>query len=221
MKRTLILALAMGFAPAFAGQATLIELPGTAPAIAPAAAVAAPACAASCFAIEVGPNYTSMIDGIDKELDIDTVGVDVTGVYNIDSNWAVTLRFSWATGDEKNTYDDGIDTWREKWDVTNWSIAPGIRYTVGLTESLSAFAGANIGYGNTKIELDIEGESESIDDSGLTYGIEAGLKYDLCESVYLYGAAQYWGTTAQPSAEGEKADKQNGVNFRLGVGVSF
>ena len=177
----------------------------------------APACTGSAFAIEVGPNYTSMIDGIDEKMDIDTVGVDVTGVYNIDSNWAVTLRFSWATGD-KTEYDivEGI-----KRDVTNWSIAPGIRYTVGLTENLSAFAGANVGYGNTDIKLSVEGYSESIDDSGLTYGIEAGLKYDLCESVYLYGAAQYWGTTAQPSYEGIKFDKQNGINFRLGVGVSF
>lgn len=216
MKRTLILALALGFAPAFAGQATLVELPNTAP-VAATPAVVAPACTGSAFAIEVGPNYTSMIDGIDEEMDIDTVGVDVTGVYNIDSNWAVTLRFSWATGD-KTEYDMGESF---KWDVTNWSIAPGIRYTVGLTENLSAFAGANVGYGNTDIKLSFEGYSESIDDSGLTYAIEAGLKYDLCESVYLYGAAQYWGTTAQPSSEGEKADKQNGINFRLGVGFSF
>lgn len=216
MKHTLILALALGLAPAFAGQATLVEFPNTAP------AVVAPACTGSAFAIEVGPNYTSMIDGIEEGiLDIDTVGVDVTGVYNIDSNWAVTLRFSWATGD-KTEYDNYLNE-IFKCDVTNWSIAPGIRYTVGLTENLSAFAGANVGYGNTdiKVSAEIDSWSESFDDSGLIYGIEAGLKYDLCESVYLYGAAQYWGTTAQPSFEGAKADKQNGINFRLGVGVSF
>lgn len=218
MKHTLILALALGFAPAFAGQATLVELPNTTP------AVVAPACTGSAFAIEVGPNYTSMIDGIEEGLDIDTVGVDVTGVYNIDSNWAVTLRFSWATGDKTEYYNDINESY--KWDVTNWSIAPGIRYTVGLTENLSAFAGANIGYGNTdfKVSTEIDSWSESFDDSGLIYGIEAGLKYDLCESVYLYGAAQYWGTTAQPSIEegyNYKANKQNGINFRLGVGVSF
>ena len=213
MKHTLILALALGLAPAFAGQATLVELPNTTP------AVVAPACTGSAFAIEVGPNYTSMIDGIEEGMDIDTVGVDVTGVYNIDSNWAVTLRFSWATGD-KTVFHNGIGE-NFKWDVTNWSIAPGIRYTVGLTENLSAFAGANVGYGNTDIKWSIEGYSGSFDDSGLIYGIEAGLKYDLCESVYLYGAAQYWGTTAQPSDEGIKFDKQNGINFRLGVGVSF
>ncbi len=192
----------------------------------------APACTGSAFAIEVGPNYTSMIDGIEEGMDIDTVGVDVTGVYNIDSNWAVTLRFSWATGDKteygttagntQSGYGYIIDS-RFKWDVTNWSIAPGIRYTVGLTENLSAFAGANVGYGNTdiKVSIEVNSRSESLDDSGLIYGIEAGLKYDLCESVYLYGAAQYWGTTAQPSIGGYKFNKQNGINFRLGVGVSF
>lgn len=171
----------------------------------------------STFAIEIGPNYTLMTDSLDEDIDkIDTIGADITAVYNLSKNWAITLRGSWATGSD--TLFNIMDI-----DVTNWSIAPGIRYTLGITDNLSAFAGVNIGYGDSDVDTEIKGLGlrESLSDSGLVYGIELGLKYDINDSLYLYGAAQYWGTTAEPDQAGAKLDKQAGFNFRLGMGYEF
>ena len=63
----------------------------------------------------------------------------------------------------------------------------------------------------------MESESYSASASGVTYTIEAGLRYDCTESCYLYGAVQLWGTTAAP----DDTDEQMGVSFRAGVGYSF
>lgn len=166
----------------------------------------------STFALEIGPNYTWTLDGPGEDEEIDTIGADITGVYNMTENWAVTLRGSWGYGSKKD--DDGIEA-----KMNNWSIAPGLRFTYGVTENLSVFIGASVGYGYTDISFK-EWDAD-FTGSGLTYGVELGLKYDLNDSLYLYGAAQYWGTTAEPDWHGEELEKQSGVNFRIGVGYEF
>lgn len=214
MKKSLIFALALAV-PAMAGDeksapVTVVDVPVPVPAI-----VATPT-----YGIELGGNYTYMYEG----LEVDTYGFDITGIYNINSNWAVTLRFSWATGTD--TYISGYD--HSDLEITNWSIAPGIRYTAPLCSKVSWFAGANVGYGKTEGTNDwtdtytdewvqMESESYSASASGVTYTIEAGLRYDCTESCYLYGAVQLWGTTAAP----DDTDEQMGVSFRAGVGYSF
>ncbi len=168
----------------------------------------------STFALEVGPNYTYMIDGPFEDEEINTIGADITGVYNLTSHWAITLRANWATGDKKDDYYVEAD-------LINWSIAPGVRYTIGITDTLSAFVGANVGYGYSDIDIEDGDYKETFTASGVTYSLEVGLKLDLNDSLYLYGAAQYWGTTATPDSKYGDLEKQSGISARVGIGYEF
>lgn len=173
----------------------------------------------SSFGIEIGGNYTHMYDG----LEVDTYGFDVTGVYNINSNWSVNLRLAWAIGDD--TYGGG--EYLYDLEVTNWSITPGIRYTAAISDSVYWFVGANVGYGSTKADEDWtdllykETGNYKDTDGGVTYTIETGLRFDCTDTCYLYGAVQYWGTTATPGDSDELVGEQQGINFRIGMGLSF
>lgn len=173
----------------------------------------------SSFGIEIGGNYTYMYEG----LEVDTYGFDITGTYNINSNWSVNLRFSWANGDE--TYIGG--EYLYDLEVTNWSITPGIRYTAAISDSVYWFAGANVGYGSSKGDEDwtdlLYKETGNNKDTagGVTYTIETGLRFKCSDTCYLYGAVQYWGTTATPGDSDELSGEQQGINFRIGMGCSF
>lgn len=163
----------------------------------------------STFALEIGPNYTCTLGESGGE-EIDTIGADITGVYNLTENWALTLRGSWGYG-SKNI--DGIDV------TTNyWSIAPGLRFTYGITENLSVFIGASVGYEYGIFS--IEGDNDDPTGSGLSYGIEVGLKYALNDSLYLYGAAQYCDGITTLKDDGLEYEGKC-INLRVGIGYEF
>jgi hypothetical protein len=180
------------------------------------------------YGIEIGAAYSHMING----LKVDTYGVDITGIHNIDSNLSVNLRFSMGFGNDKY---GAVDDWYDM-DVTTITLTAGVRYTDSINDSTSWYIGANVGYGYTKVdetwtdtyESDghewetggvsrTESESYSISKSGVVFGAEIGLRHNISDTVYLYSAAQLWGSTAKAST----SSVQYGVGVRAGIGVSF
>ena len=60
------------------------------------------------------------------------------------------------------------------------------------------------------------------DDFGLAYSVEAGLKYDVCESAYIIGSVGFNGVWTTPDWEGGYNDgQQTGIIVSLGVGYKF
>jgi len=206
MKKNLILALAM-VAPAFAGEP-----------VAPITVVQpAPVAAPSVWAGEVGPSYTlatkDLVDGIDG---IDMAGIDITGVYNINDNWAITLRGSWAygeNGDDIWYFTDNQECLLDDIDGETWSLMPGVRYRDELCENWNWYVGVNMGV--THMELKVGPENP--DATGFSYSVEAGVQYEINNDWYAYGAVYGAGSTADPAG----VDDQFGVGIRAGVGFEF
>lgn len=174
------------------------------------------------FSLEVGGTYTNMcIQDTGTVYELDPFGVDATALYAIDENWSISLRFAWSKADDKDTYEI-YDKWEAE--IQEWAIMPGIRYTIPVTDRLNWFVGAHAGYARAKTEeswtdtYDGEHEDNKWTDHGLSYSIETGLNYHFTESIYVYGAVQFWGTTVEP---GDNGDPQQGIGVRVGTGVSF
>lgn len=224
MKKTIILALALA-APAMAGDAksapiTVVDVP---PVVAPTP---------SPWALEIAGVHTwTMADAYDGMHNINTWGVDVTAVYNMTPNWAATLRFSYADGSGRylEGYSDDY-AYKFKSEITNWSITAGVRYTAPVTEKLSWFVGANAGLGRTEMKdtfthpHDNYREKYKADDVGLAYSVETGLKYDICESLYVIGSVGFRGYWTTPNWDGyyaDRDDQQTGVSVSAGLGWEF
>ncbi len=212
MKKSVIFALALAV-PAMAGTAT------TAPVI----IEAAPAAAASPWAVEIAGVHTwAVADSCDEMHNINTWGVDVTAIYNVTDKWAATLRLSVAEGSGR--IDDGYSIFKEE--ITNWSITAGARYTAPITEKLSWFAGANIGWGRTEVTDKLSGVGSvpvkyCADDIGVAYSVEAGLKYDICKRVYAVGSVGARGFCTTPNWSTMRADQQFGITVSAGLGGKF
>lgn len=214
MKKSLILALAL-VAPAMAGDekaAPIVDIPPAPP-------------AASAWGIELGYNMTwPMSDVFDNYHDVNGYGFDVTGTYKLNDNWSVNLRFSWAKGSDANAVTDYVGNafWTGKVSIHNWSIAPGVRYTAPITEKLAWFAGANVGFGVSDVEFEAWNvrygteEKWSHDEFGMYYSVEAGLRYNVTDSCYVYGAAMFNGSVLECDL-----DKQFNFGIRAGVGFEF
>jgi opacity protein-like surface antigen len=178
----------------------------------------------SSFGIEIGGTCITP-DKDDLGTDMDLTGFDITGVYNIDKNWSVNLRFSWAS-DDKSVYAD-YDVF--DLELTHWSIAPGVRYTANITDHFGWFVGANVGFGKTKAsevwkdtyeDEYVKPEVVSVwedDATGVTYTIETGIRVNFNDNLYVYGSVMYWGTTAITG----DLSKTSGYGFRAGLGLSF
>jgi opacity protein-like surface antigen len=232
MKKNLLLALALA-APAMAGvSAPLAVAPNPENMPAPAPVV-------SPWSMEIGAVYRWANDGIyENTFDVNVWGVDLTAIYKINDNHSVNVRLGYNTGDKSKTIIDAYTTpngtfsreYAYDVDVRSFYIMPGYRYTDAITENVSWYAGANIGIANTKVECDcslseyydfIGRDSLSADKWGLAVSAELGLQYHISESVYLYGAYQYWMSTARPSDQGAKAESQDYHSVTAGVGINF
>lgn len=211
MKKSIILALALAL-PAMAGDeksapVTVVDVP-----------VAAPAPTCSAFGVEVGAVYTAALNDVVPGVDgINTWGVDVTGVYDLTPNWAATVRVGWATGSDDYPYNAEIE-------VENWTITAGLRYSAPITESLSWYAGGEIGLAYTTYENSIAGVwGEDYEGWGFAYGIETGLRYNITPCMYVYGAVHYSGNFAEPEINpfGYDTAAQAGYGVRMGIGGKF
>ena len=206
--------------PTFAGQKVIVNP-------APVAPVAPPV--ASPWSIELAATYTWGVpdiflynDGHCKE--IKSIGADITGVYAIDENNSVNLRFGYTWGGEKFGWGD--ESW-EKVRLHTFSLMPGYRYTRPICDQLSWFVGANVGIANASYKNSYYvGESRrgTFHKSGwgFAYSAEIGLRYELTESLDVFCAYQYGGNTVGPKDAGTRFNhRQHGHTARVGVGIKF
>ena len=223
MKKTIILA-AMLALPTFAGQKVIVNPAPVAP-VAPAVA--------SPWSVELAATYTwgvpDIYNCISPCKEIKSVGADITGVYAIDENNAVTLRFGYTWGGEKFALDyefedGGLVPGHLKTRIHTFSLMPGYRYTQPICENVSWFVGANVGVANASYKLghyvgEYRFDREHASAWGFAYSAEVGLRYALTEQLDVFCAYQYGGNTAKPS--GNITHRQHGHQARVGVGIKF
>ena len=218
MKKTIILA-AMLALPTFAGQKVIVNPAPVAP-VAPAVA--------SPWSIELAATYTWGVPDIYQHVspckEIKSIGADITGVYAIDENNSVNLRFGYTWGGEK--FAVGGEMWG-KTRIHTFSLMPGYRYTRPICDKLSWFVGANVGIANASYKSssyigDVRLGSGHKSGWGFAYSAEIGLRYELTESLDVFCAYQYGGNTASPKDMGVRfAHRQHGHQARVGVGIKF
>ena len=129
---------------------------------------------------------------------VDTMGVDLTGMYTVNDRSSFNLRFGFASGSDDKTYDD---LFKIRARVNNFYLMPGYRYTFPMGEYFFGFIGANIGIINQSIKLRLS-DDEYIDkghgsDYGFAYSAEAGLRYEISKHFDLFVAYQFFGSTAE------------------------
>lgn len=236
MKKNLFLALALA-APVMAGvDAPVVVAPNP-------ETVATPAPVVSPWALEIGAVHRWATEDIIKDFselgEIDLWGADMTLIYKVDDNHSFNLRVGYNYGDASisDLYDDGVyyDYEKAKYEVHNFYIMPGYRYTGSICDSASWYVGANVGASNLKIKEkytfiekengvptdECESDNTSIKDWGLAASAEIGLQYHITDAVYLYGAYQYWMSTAEASNEYAKSEKQHYHSVTAGIGINF
>lgn len=129
---------------------------------------------------------------------VDTLGVDITGMYTVNSNSSFNLRFGFATGSDDKNYED---LFKMRARVNNFYLMPGYRYTHPMGEYVSGFIGANIGIINQSVKLKIsDSEFESRghgSDYGFAYSAEVGLRYEISKHFDVFVAYQFFGSTAE------------------------
>lgn len=236
MKYTLI-AMMMGLAGvATAGQKLV--------AVAPAPTAPAPAWGvelAGTYGWGLGKYMKSSYIG--KKNHMNQVGGDITGVYNLDENNAVTLRFGYTYGGDKfgMTYVEGDGEGLRDVNTTikerlhTFTLMPGYRYTVALNDKWSVYAGVNAGVAaaSAKLEetLHIDRRTDLTASAhksawGFAWSVEAGARYAVTETVDVFAAVSYTGNTARPNIKyaGESVGRvrtQQTLGVRAGVGIKF
>lgn len=238
MKKTLIAMMLLGLVgTATAGQKLVVTEP-TAPV------------ETSSWAVELGESYNFALNQfaksqyMTKKNHINQLATSLTGVYNIDENQAVTLRFQYGYGSDKFALTNGgtlatkqlrePSIWAREREHT-FALMPGYRYTVKLDDKWSVYAGASVGIANENIKLTGNVEldartrlSASTHHSayGFAYAVETGVKYNLTENTYIMGTLSFSGNTAKPKLvhEGEeilKGKSQMWLGAGVSVGVKF
>lgn len=232
MKKTLITMMLLGLVgTATAGQKLVVAEP------------VAPAAQTSPWAVEVGASYNFALNQfatskyMTKKNHVNQIGASLTGVYNIDENQAVTLRFQYGYGSDKFAMSAGgaakvlrePSIWMREREHT-FALMPGYRYTVDINEKWAVYAGASVGIANESIKLTENVEldsrtrlSASTHHSayGFAYAVETGVKYNLTENTYLMGTLSFSGNTARPKLTyGGQEILKGKSQMWLGVGVS-
>lgn len=201
---------------------------------APAPVVAAEP--ASPYTLEIGFTADSAANDIFKNKNdqyvgkVGTIGADLTGVYALDENRAITLRLGYGTGSADGDFFDGQQ--HDEWEVTRLTLMPGFRYTKPWGAKTHYFIGANVGLVQQSVEYTCtrkdqnESTSWSGDSTGLGYSAEIGLTYKYSEKVSLLIAYQLSGSTNQTELsiyedEKSKCEQQMYHTIRAGVSVKF
>ena len=217
MKKTIILA-ALFAATAFAGE-EVIPAPTPAP---------VPAAAPSNFTLEIAGAYNFATRDLYRHVDysdVDTWGIDLTGIWALDANNAVTLRFGYAWGESDVNYTD----WTQTFSSNSFYLMPGYRYTQEIASGVKFFAGVNAGLDieTAKIKEEGFGDRWTAKDTswGFAYSAELGLTFDLTDDVYLLAAYQFSGSTAKPILRGDGWEQPSRRQYyhgvRVGVGCKF
>ena len=157
---------------------------------------------------------------------VDTLGVDLTGMYTVNENSSFNLRFGFATGSDSKSYDDFFSL-RAR--VNNFYLMPGYRYTMPLGDYISGFIGVNIGVINQSVKLKLTDE-DYIDkahgsDYGFAYSAEAGLRYEISKHFDVFVAYQFFGSTAEVGGshdhDSDIAEMRSQLYHCVRAGVSF
>lgn len=228
MKKTAYITafLAAGLA-AVAGEPTPISAPPVLPEVAPQPAVAC-ACPLSWeFGVAENTAANDIITAQSfNRVKLSTITYDLTGLYSLDENNAVDLRFGFGHGKDTskgNGYKDSYTGY-------SFYLMPGYRYTTSICDNMSFFAGANAGIINHSLKFKRVVDDYSVSAHGSDYGLavsaEVGITYDICKNTYLFWAYQYSTSTAQPKPDfgggfSVTAHKQQFHSFRAGIGVKF
>lgn len=229
---------------------TMLALAGIACAGEKSAPISVPAIPAPVhsWAVELGGQYNWGLgkfmksDYFGKKNHMNTVGGDITGVYNLDENQAVTLRFGYTYGGDKfAVVADGVGEGLEipnahvRERLHSFTLMPGYRYTYNINERWSVYAGANIGLAaeSAKFALSVDLDSRSRMTSeahksawGFAWSVEVGGAYQVAENMKLFAAMTYSGNTARPNIKYAsesigKVRAQQYLGVRAGVSYSF
>ena len=158
---------------------------------------------------------------------VDTLGVDLTGVYTVTENSSFNLRFGFATGSDDKTYDELL---RLRARVNNFYLMPGYRYTHALGDYVYGYIGANIGIINQSVKLrlaeyDVVNKGHG-SDYGFAYSAEAGLRYEISKHFDVFVAYQFFGSTAEAGGshgddDSDIAQMRSQLYHCVRAGVSF
>ena len=202
----------------------------------------APQPTAGPWGVEVAANYNWGLgqymksDVIGKKNHINTIGGDITGVYNLDENQAVTLRFGYGYGHDKFALATYLDKgYYAKETLHQFTIMPGYRYTYPVNQAWSVYAGANVGLAANVAKIDetevINRHSKHTESAhksawGFAWSVEVGAKYQIDTNWNAFAALSYSGNTARPNIkyDGQSVGKvrtQQYLGVRLGVGYTF
>ena len=183
------------------------------------------------YSIELGVGYNFAardvlrIDGVNESPKVDTLGVDITGVYTVNENSSFNLRFGFATGSDDTHYEDiaKLDA-----RVNNFFLMPGYRYTHPMGEYVSGFIGVNAGVINESMKLKLTDEYGSYhahgSEFGFAYSAEVGLRYRISRHFDVFLAYQFFGSTAEPGINGQERSSIHGreqLYHSVRAGMSF
>lgn len=241
MKKTSFITaiLALGLATtAAAGESVVVTAPALEPAPAPTQeAIAAPATTSPlswelALSVNLANNDIITDEGMGR-VKLSTIGYDLTGVYALNENNALTLRLGFANGKDTCTtsYDGG--SWKDSYTMYSFYLMPGYRYTTSLSDSTKGFVGINAGIINHSLKYRFsafDGRESFISklhdsDYGFAASVEAGLSFALSKSTSLFLAYQFSGSTAKPKliddGYGITAHKQFFHSIRTGISLQF
>lgn len=221
-KTTVIAALFAACSVVYAGEKPVIEQPAITP----------PVATPSSYALEIAGAHNWAADHLfGDKLRVNTVGIDLTGIYNLDENNSVNLRFGFASGHDHIglTVDEAATSLAMRFDMNTFYLMPGYRYTLPVDDSLKVFAGVNAGIINHSLKnrnafnFGTLPMVEKMHDSafGFAASVEVGAIYDLCDQVYIFAAYQFSGSTAQPKLDDIAIHEQYYHSVRAGVGIKF
>lgn len=184
------------------------------------------------YSIEMGVSYNFAARDIVKVNGngpkVDTLGVDLTGVYKVNDRSSWNLRFGFATGsddagDHHNYY---IGSTKTDVRVNSFYLMPGYRYTHPVSDYTSVFIGANVGVINeslkTKFTDGFDTRRFHGSEFGFAYSGEAGLRFELSKNFDLFVAYQFFGSTAEPGLNHiENSSTRSQLYHCVRAGLSF
>lgn len=183
----------------------------------------------SPYSIELGVGYNFAardivkVDGASSPR-VDTLGIDITGVYAVNDNSSYNLRFGFASGSDDVHYDFVKSDVR----INNFFLMPGYRYTHRLGDYVSGYIGANIGVINESIKLKLSSPNDRYtqryhgSEFGFAYSAEVGLRYMISQHFDVFLAYQFFGSTAEPGLNGEPHSSTRAQLYHsVRAGVSF
>ncbi len=177
------------------------------------------ATAASPFSWELAGNYNHAFRSIRSHApapSIDTWGADITGLYQLQGNHALSFRFSYAYG-----ADSGFH-------VHNFALMPGYRYTHSFNEQWCIFAGVNAGIGLSILDSPgMKKRSHALsrrdDMANIVYSAELGAGYTVSPQVRIIGSIGVNGGTSPFHSAGyeDAREEQFNLGLRLGIHCQF